>query len=376
MKFSDIPSHEQAKQLMRKMVADNRLPHALLLEGPQGIGKLALARAFAQYIHCENPDPDGDACGVCQNCRLHQAMNHIDTYHVFPVVKPEGASTPPVSDDFLDSWREFIDNRRFTDFDEWTATFDKKNAQPITYVTESNSLIHKLSFTSHVANQKIIIWWLPEKMNDEAANKLLKVLEEPLEGTIFIMVSNEPLAILPTIYSRVQRIALKRLPDSVIAEELQAAHRMSPADAVALAHLADGDMTVALRSVNSRKEHSDFLELFMTLMRQAYQRNVANLRDWANDLAAAGREREVRFYDYAIRMIRENFMLNFATPGLNYLNSAEHDFSRRFARFITERNVEKLIEVFDKARIDIAGNGNGKIINLDVAVKVILLLKQ
>ncbi len=374
MRFSDIPAHESVKERLRALADSDRIPHALLLEGGSGIGKLALARAFAQYIHCTDRH-DGDSCGRCPSCIQHRALSHIDAHYVFPVVKPEKSTTPPISDDFLEEWKAYLDGRLFMDFEQWAETFTKKNAQPITYVTESNDLIHRLSFASHTSRYKIVIWWLPEKMNVEAANKLLKIIEEPYKDTIFIMASDKPEALLPTIYSRVQRIKLRRLPDETVAKIL-VDRGIDPTDAEAIAHTAGGNMVKALRNVDTRGEDKARFDMFTSLMRLAYQRDIFKLREWGNDLAALGREKEIKFYEYAARLIRENFIYNFQLPQIVYLNSVESQFSSRFARFITERNAEKLVETFENAIRDIAGNGNGKIINLDVAIKVILLLKQ
>ena len=376
MKFSDVLGHNSAKDRMRQMVHSGRLPHAILLEGPPGIGKMSLARAFAQYIHCENVDHNGDACGKCQPCRLHQSMNHIDVQYVYPVVKLDGMKTAPTSGDFYQEWTEYLDGRVYMDVRHWADSFGKKNGQPQTYVTESAALIHRLAFTSHVSRHKIVIWWLPEKMNEEAANKMLKMVEEPFEDTIFIMVSDNPREILPTIYSRVQRIELKRLPDAVVAEYLTNNYEISHTDALATAHIAEGNVTKAVQLLNQSKETKEFFDAFVSLMRLAYQRNVQGLRDWADDIAGMGREREIRFYEYAMRMIRENFVYNFHIPDLNYMTGTEAEFSTRFSKFINEANVEKIIATFDKALIDISGNANGKIVNFDVAIKIIMLLIQ
>ncbi|MBO4995002.1 MAG: DNA polymerase III subunit delta [Muribaculaceae bacterium] len=375
MKFKEIPGNEICKQRLIDMVDNDRIPHALLLEGPEGIGKLAMARAMAQYIHCTNKQ-SGDSCGECAACRQHQALNHIDTFYVFPVVKLDKMNTPPISDDFLAEWKEFLADGMYADINKWATFFNKKNSHPVTYVTESASLLHKLSFTTHTSRYKVIVWWLPERMNEEASNKLLKMIEEPFPDTLFIMVSNNPKAILPTIYSRVQRIEMRRLSDADVAGILESTHSIDPTDAMSIAHISDGNMINAYANIQTDNDANEFFDFFVTLMRLAYQRKIKDLREWSSDLTALGRERELSFYEYAIRLIRENFIFNFNTPDLNYMNRKESGFSTNFARFITERNVEKLIEVFDKARIDIAGNANGKVVNLDVAIKVILLLKS
>ncbi len=373
MKFSDIPAHELAKERFRAFVETDKIPHALLIEGPCGIGKFALARAFAQYVHCENRQ-NGDSCGTCPSCLQHASFNHIDTHFVFPVVK-KSKPKKSFSDDYIEEWRDFLNENPYMDFERWLVALDNVNAQPQIYVDESEELIRKLNFTSHKARYKIVLLWLPERMNEECANKLLKLIEEPYNDTLFVFVSNNSREILPTIYSRTQRIELKRLSDDIIAQHLSASYSMEMQDAMAIAHIADGNIIAAEKGINLTKSNSRFLDLFMQLMRLAYQRKVKDLKQWSADVATLGREQEVQFLSYCQRLIRENFIYNLNISDLNYLNREEARFSANFARFITERNVIKLIEVLNKAQIDIAGNGNAKIVLFDLAIKVILLLK-
>ena len=374
MKFNDIYSHDSAKGRLRDMIDGDRIPHAILLEGPAGIGKMALARATAQYIHCENRK-DGDSCGQCPSCLQHQSFNHIDTHFVFPIIKKKSGQ-PTYCDDFIDEWRDYLSGNKYMDFQNWLTALGSPTSQPVIYVDESDSLIRKLSYTSHAARYKIAIIWLPERLHESAANKLLKQIEEPYPDTVFILVSDEPQKILPTIYSRTQRITMKRLPDSIIAESLIRDYSVNGDDAMSVAHLAEGNMTKAIGCITLSKESHKFLELFMTLMRQAYQRHVKELKEWATDVSALGREQQLRFLGYCQRLIRENFIYNLHIPQLNYLNREEASFSAKFSPFINERNVLQIIEEFNKASVDIAGNGNSKIVLFDFAVKMIILLKQ
>lgn len=373
MKFSDISGHDSVKTRLRAFVNKDRIPHALLLEGPTGIGKFAMARAFAQYIHCENR-MNGDSCGYCPSCLQHQSFNHIDTHFVFPVVK-KSKPKKSFSDDYIDEWREFINENPYMEFERWLVYLDNANSQPSIYVDESEELIRKLNFTSHTAKYKVVLVWLPERMNDECANKLLKLIEEPFEDTKFIFVSNNSREILPTIYSRTQRIEIKRLSDELIAKNLVEKYTIDYQNALAIAHIAEGNMIAAEKGLCLSKENQKFLDLFMQLMRLAYQRKVKELKDWSIDVHGLGREQSMRFLDYCQRLIRENFIYNLQVPQLNYLNKSEADFSANFARFITERNVMKLIEVLNRAQLDIAGNANAKIVLFDTTIKVILLLK-
>lgn len=374
MKFSDIPAHNFAKQKLRTFVDRNKIPHAILLEGPSGIGKYALARAFAQYIHCQNRQ-NGDSCGMCPSCLQHESFNHIDTHFVFPVVK-KSSPKKSFSDDYIDAWKDFLSENPYMDFQKWLVALDNVNAQPVIYVDESEELIRKLNFTSHQAKYKVVLFWLPERMNQECANKLLKLIEEPYGDTLFVFVSNNSREILPTIYSRTQRIELKRLSDDVIAQYLVDNYAVEGQDALALAHIADGNIIEADKIVSLSKENQKFLELFIQLMRLSYQRKVKELKSWSVDVAGLGREQIMRFLTYTQRLIRENFIYNLSVSELNYLNREEAQFSQNFAKFITESNVIKLIDVFNKALIDISSNANAKIVLYDVSIKVILLLKS
>lgn len=373
MKFKDIPGQETSKQRLTAMVDSNTLPHALLLQGPPGTYKLALAQALAQYIHCTGRTPNGDSCGHCPACLQHEGFNNIDTVWVYPVVKTEKIKEP-TADDYFEIWKEFFSTHPSAPLDEWTAMLDKKNAHPIIYVYEARSIIHKLNLTSHGGGKRVVIVWLPERLNEEAANKLLKIIEEPHPGTHFIMVSDSPKEILPTIYSRAQRIDIPALPDQVIIDVL--GQSIDPAEAQAIAHNAEGDVNRALSAVNITGESKKMLDRFIQLMRLAYMRNVSQLKTWGADLATDGREVEIKFYENAMRLVRENFIYNFNHPELNYLTREEAGFSVKFARFINEVNVEKLIEVFNKALRDIAANANGKIVNFDVALKVCFLIRN
>ena len=373
MKFSDIIAHDSAKRRLKSFVDSDRIPHAILIEGPEGIGKFALARAFAQYVHCENPH-NGDSCGMCPSCIQHQSFNHIDTHFIFPIVKRKGRTTA-ISDDYIEEWREFLSENPYMDFEKWLETLDNINAQPQIYVDESADLIHKLNFTSHKAKYKIVLLWLPERMKIECANKLLKLIEEPHNDTLFVLVSNDAKQILPTIYSRTQRIEMLRLGTHDVASYLTKKHAIDDATANSIAYLSEGNINKAEKELNLTKESSRFFSLFVELMRLAYQRKIHDLKRWSVDVSSLGREQEIKFLAYCQRLIRENFIYNLNVNGLNYMNNEESQFSVNFAKFITERNVEKLISVLNKAQSDIAGNANAKIVFFDLSVKVILLLK-
>ncbi|MCC8114233.1 MAG: AAA family ATPase [Bacteroidales bacterium] len=374
MRFADIPGHEEVKERLRSLADTDRIPHALLLEGPAGTGKFALARAFAQYVHCQNRT-NGDSCGRCPACQQHQTFNHIDTIFCFPIIKNQKKKLS-LCDDYLPEFRDQMQQSPFMDYDQWLLKLDNINAQPVIYVDEAAELTRKLSFTSHSSRYKIVLMWLPEKMREEAANKLLKILEEPHSDTIFVLASDNSRQILGTIYSRTQRIIVKRYPDQLVAQYLTSQFPMDEAEAMQTARLAEGSLTEALRLISLSKERTKYLDLFKELMRKAYTRNVGDLKKWAADTAELGREREMGFLEYCSRMLRENFILNLRQPTLLGMDQEEYQFSQKFSPFINERNVLRLFDQFNKARNDIAANANAKLVNFDLALKTILLLKN
>ncbi|MDE5810841.1 MAG: DNA polymerase III subunit delta [Muribaculaceae bacterium] len=373
MKFSDITGQEDIKQRLRQLADDDKIPHALLLEGKSGIGKMMLARAFAQYIHCQNR-VNGDSCGVCASCRQHQSFNHIDTIFSFPVLKRSGESMA-ISDDYAKEWQEYLREQPYMPFEFWQRALGNENGKPMIYVHESMSVIRKLNFASHGSKYKIVIMWLPERMNPECSNKMLKIIEEPPRDTIFIFTSNNPQAILPTIYSRLQRYQVKPLTENEVVDVLTSRFGENYEAAVEASRLSGGSVNVAQNLASSMGEHAEMLESFKELMRSAYQRRILDLRKWSDTQAKQGREYLVRFLNYCENLIGENFIYNLHNQQLNALSTAEADFSNKFARFINERNVERLRKVFIEAAEDISGYTNPKMVMFDVAVKTILLLK-
>lgn len=373
MKFGDVLGQESAIRRLTRMIDSDKMPHALLLSGDVGIPKLALAQAVAQYIHCTN-HINGDSCGKCPSCLQHQTFNHADTFYSFPIVKK--GSQKEVSDDYIEEWKEFLSSSSVENYEKWLSAMSNENAQPMIYVKESDRIIHKMSMASFSSKYKVLILWLPEKLREDCANKLLKIIEEPYPDSLFILVTNNEKGILPTIYSRTQRIELKRLSDTTIATYLHNKYAIDIQDALAIASQADGSVLQAEENLETNSEGKAFFAQFASLMRLAYSRDLKQLKKWSEEVNSFKREKTRRFLQYASRMIRENFVYNLHTRELNYLTREEETFSTRFSPFINTENVMQMIDEFTRADIDIMGNANGKIVLFDLAVRITILIKR
>jgi len=385
MLFSEIIGQQDIKSRLVRTVVEQRIPHAQLLRGPSGVGKLALAIAYAQYICCENRTAT-DSCGTCPSCVKYKKMAHPDLHFVFPVIKPTGKSSV-VCDDFITEFRSMVLQSPYFGVNEWYANISGDAKQGLIYSNESEEILRKLSLKTYESEYKIMIIWLPEKMHSTCANKLLKILEEPPEKTVFLMVSNEPDQIITTILSRTQHIHIPRLKEEEIVQALLKNDDLDiERDAATYAaNIGNGSYLSALAVLNEGDENKQNFERFVMIMRLAWQvgnkkdhASLKTLRKWSDDMAAAavGRERQRNFLVYAQRMTRENFIRNIQQPTLNYLTSFESDFSQRFSVFINERNVEDLMSEFALAERHIDQNVNAKMVFFDLTLKVIMLLKR
>ena len=384
MQFKNIIAQQGVKQRLIQSVLDGRIPHAQLFWGPSGIGKLQLAIAYAQYLACPNRTPY-DSCGECPTCRQFQRLEHPDLHFVFPVYKTD-SSKDATSDDFVKDFRSLLINNGYFDANDWYSAIKADTKQCLIYASESSSILHKLSLKAYSGGYKCMIIWLPEKMHNACANKLLKLLEEPPEFTIFLLVSEEPDALLPTILSRVQQIKVPTLAEDDIAQALIQRDGADPTDAADLAHIANGSYLRARKQLQVNEDNKADLQAFQTIMRIAYRvgqsksemdksQALIEMRKWCKDLSK-NRERVKRFLLYAQQQVRENYICNFHIPQANYQTTPERTFSARFAPFINDRNVESIMNELQLAQQQIEQNGYIELILFDLAMQLMVNLKK
>jgi len=303
-----------------------------------------------------------------------ETWSHPDLHFSFPVFKRK-ATDAPVSDDFLPQWREQLQQTPYFDTEIWLSDIKAENQQIMHYVSESDALQRKLALKASQGGRRIVVLWLPERMNAEVANKLLKLIEEPPSRTHFLLVSEDPDNVLGTIQSRVQRIYVSPLSEDEIAQALIQRYGVDPAKAQSLAHVSQGSFTQALKRWQAGGEEELFFDLFVQLMRLSYTRRVKEIHGWSETVSTLGRERQRRMLAYWQRMLRENFIYNFHRKELSFQTSEEQNFSSRFAPFINEKNVMRIMEEFSDAQRDIAQNVNARMVFFDLALKMIILLK-
>ncbi|KGF19063.1 DNA polymerase III subunit delta [Prevotella sp. S7-1-8] len=381
MQFSEVIGQQEACDRLLQLAADGRVPHAMMFTGPKGSGKMALALAFACYLLGERMGelPSTVPLASVANAEAMLAKwQHPDLYFTFPVIRPKGTSSDRqvTSDDFLREWRQMLSESVYFTMDQWMRRMEAENQQAMIYEAESDALNRKLSVKSSQGGYKVCVVWLPERMNLSSANKMLKLLEEPPLNTVFLLVSEEPSRLLETIRSRVQRFEVRGIDSADIARALVERRGIDAEMAGRMARAAGGNWLKAIEEFDADNENRQFFDLFVTLMRKAYMRDLKELKKWSETVAGYGRERQRRMLTYFLRMVRESFVYNFGLADLNYMTRGEESFAQNFARFVNERNVVEMAEKIQRTIRDIGQNANAKIQFFNLATDMIILLKR
>lgn len=365
MLFSEIIGQQAIKERLIRSVKDERISHAQLFLGPQGSGSLALAVAYAQFISCKNKTAN-DSCGTCSSCIKYNKLIHPDLHFVYPVALSKDIR---ISTDVAAEWREaFLDNPYITLF-SWFESLNAENKQATIAVDESGEILRKLSLTTYEAEYKIMIIWQPEKMTPSAANKLLKILEEPPDKTLFLLVCESEDQLLRTIVSRTQLIKIPKITDEKLMNALIDRNGQSSEIAEKTAHLVDGNYAEALLLISENENAVQNLASFQKLMRASLKFDPKAVMSWIEEVSTAGRERQKNFLTYALHIVRESIVLNYGDDTLVKLGADEQEFVKKFSPFIHGANIQCFIEELDKAYFHMERNANPKILFMDLAFK-------
>lgn len=372
MKFSEIIGQSEVKQKLINSVKEGRISHAQLFLSPQGAGGLALAIAYAQYISCENKQKN-DSCGVCPSCIKYEKLVHPDLHFVFPIYK---TSSKAICDHYLSSWRSKILDNPYFNINQWMSYIDAEKNQGSIYTAEGSEIIRKLNFKTFEAEYKIMIIWLPEKMNIEASNKILKILEEPHEKTIFLLVSEDSGKIIQTILSRTQLIKIPRIDSNSLQQHLEKNNSISSEEAKNISIISEGNYLQAINFIESSEIQEANFKMFVDLMRNSYSRSVIDSIKWAEEISSIGREKQKNFFSYAMRLVQNNLIMNQKIDRHIALDEKEKAFSSKFNVFINPNNIVDIHKEITDASFHIERNGAPKIIFTDFTLKLMALLHK
>ena len=374
MQFREVIGQSAIKESLIRNVNTGRLPHAQMFLGEGGYGTFPLALAYARYILCLDKRDD-DSCGECPACHKTGKMVHPDLHFVYPVATTKSVNRNPVSDEFIDEWRTFVSEDPYIIPSAWYEFIGMENKQGIINVSESAAILRKLSFQSFESEYKIMIIWLPEKMNRPSANKLLKIIEEPPAKTLFIMVAENTDSMLPTVLSRTQILKVPAIGQTDLRQYLHGRFEQQESGIEGAVSLSGGNYNRALEYMQSTAGSAQVLEMFIKMMRLAYMAKIPELMDWVEEISALGREKQKTFLLYAIRMIRENFLLNIKETGLAIVTQQEREFSEKFSAFITAGNIEGIYSALNLAHNHIEANAYARIVFLDMSLELSGLIR-
>ena len=381
MLFSQILGQEYIKNHLTKSASSGRIPHAQLFVGPEGCGTLAMAIAYAQYILCQNTD--GENTNGNESCNLKfNSISHPDLHFIFPTVTTEDVKTKPKSVDFMVDWRQFIAENPYGGLFDWYKILGVQNKQGEIRVDDAQEILKLLSLKSYEGGHKIVIVWMAEKMNVTASNKLLKLLEEPPEKTVFILIAENEEDIIQTILSRCQVLHFGGLNEKVIADSLILNENIEASLADKIAHQSQGNYNKALLLLDEESEELPFEEWFVSWVRAAFRAkgNAEAIQDlilWSEQIAGLGRETQKKFLNFCIDMFRQALMLNYETKKLVYMETKVPKFQlENFAPFVNGNNINDIFKELSDAMYHIERNGNAKIILTDLSIKLTRLIHK
>ena len=381
MQFSEILGQEHIKSHLTKSANLGRIPHAQLFVGPEGSGTLPMAIAYAQYLICSNQN--GENSGSNEACNLKfQKTSHPDLHFIYPTVSTEEVKTKPKSIDFITEWRQFLEQNKYGSLFDWYQILGVKNKQGEIRVDDAQEILKLLALKSFEGGYKVMIIWMADKLNIAASNKLLKLLEEPTDRTVFILISENEEDIIQTIRSRCQVLHFNGLPEKVIADALISNKNMEPKAALKIAHQAQGNYNKALQLLQTDNESTFFEKWFVDWVRAAFRAkgNAAAIQDliqWSEQIAGLGRETQKKFLEFCIEMFRQALLLNYQAPNLVYMEPKVEKFKlENFAPFVNGNNINDIFKELSDAMYHIERNGNAKIILTDLSIKLTRLIHK
>lgn len=381
MLFSRIFGQEHIKNHLTYSVDNGRIPHAQLFVGPEGSGTLPAAIAYAQYILCTNKNSENT--GGNDSCNLKfENFSHPDLHFAFPVASNDKVKSHPVSNHFMEEWRQLLKDQPYGNLFDWYKLIGIDNKQGQIGVDEAQDIVKSLSLKSYEGGYKLMIIWMAEKMNASAANKLLKLIEEPPNKTVFVLIAEDEGQIINTIRSRCQVLHFPPLAEAVIKDALIQNYQLEDTVALKIAHQANGNYNKAADLVYQDSEDLQFEEWFVFWIRAAFKAKgnksaIHDLIGWSEEIAKTGRETQKQFLLFCIDFFRQALLLNYNAPELVFMDTKSKNFKlENFAPFVNESNILDISNELQDAIYHIERNGNSKIILTDLSIKLTRLLHK
>jgi DNA polymerase-3 subunit delta' len=375
MLFNQIIGQDHIKKHLQKSAENGRIPHAQLFIGKEGCGTLPMAIAYAQFLLC-NFSENTDACHIKCN-----KLQHPDLHFAFPVTTNDSIKKHAVSNLFLEDWRDFIATQPYGSLFNWLQHIGVENKQGLIGVDESEAVVKKLKLKSYEGGFKVMIIWMAEKMNIAAANKLLKLIEEPPNKTVFLLITENEEQIINTIKSRCQALHFPSLSEQDIADSLVVNHKIAHNEAAKIAHQAEGNFNKALHLLQNDSSDLIFEEWFIAWIRTAFRAKgnaavVQELISWSDTIAKTGRETQKRFLDYCLQFFRQALLANYKSDHLVFMETKSGFNLSKFAPFVHSGNILDIEKELNDAMYHIERNGNAKIILLDLSMKLTRFLHK
>lgn len=363
MLFDKIVGHETEVNNLKKTVKNGKVSHAQLFSGPEGAGILQVAFAYAQYVLCYGKE---------EKCKEKiKNLNYPDLHFVYPVNTNTSIKSKPTSIDFMGEWREFISEEKFPTIQKWYEKIGIEKKAGRIGVDEAKEINKVMALKSYSGDFKVMIIWMPELMNTQTSNKLLKLIEEPTGKTLFILVTENEQSIIQTILSRTQIIYFKRISDALISNYLESEYKLDREKALDIATQSEGNMNKAISLISDDKNNSIFQEMFVNWVRGAFKADLKMLVNWANELTLQGKQLQINFLKYSIRVFRQALLENYNSQGLSFLKMDIGNFKfDNFVPFIHGQNISDILTEVDSAIFHLERNGNPKIVLLDLSIKI------
>lgn len=373
MLFKDVIGQQSIKQKLIRSVQEGRVSHAQLFLGPEGSGNLALALAFAQYLNCENRQAE-DSCGTCMSCVKSRKLIHPDIHYSFPAFKLKaGSENPALSSDFLPLWREAMLENPYRNVTEWFDFINAENKQGNISAAECRAIIHTLSLKTYESAYKILVLWRAEYLLKEG-NILLKLLEEPPEKTMLILVAENRDQLLGTILSRTQILSIPRLQDSDLLEALKDKHGISETDASKIVRRSEGNYNEVLRQLKNTEDNNQ--ELFNRWLRLLFSQDSHSLFEWVEEVAKIGREAQKGFFRYALEFLHECLLLQHVGAPHSRLHEEERRLGDWMAGNMDTGDWQAMADLFDQSHYHIERNAHPKILFMNLSLQMIPIISR